>query len=50
MFITFILFMFGFNAFLTGVNVMQKSIAGSIFGGLGAICAFVVLIGECVCR
>ena len=50
MFITYILVMFGLNAFLTGVNVMQKCITGSIIGGLGAICTFVVLIGECVCH
>lgn len=50
MFITYILVMFGLNAFLTGVNVMQKCIVGSILGGLGAIAAFIVLVGECVCQ
>lgn len=50
MFILFILVMFGFNAFITGVNVMQKCIIGSIFGAIGAIAAFVVLVRECVCQ
>ena len=50
MFITYILVMFGLNSFLTGVNMMQKWITGTIIGGLVAICAFVVLIGECVCQ
>ena len=50
MFILFIIIMFGLNAFLTGVNVMQKCITGSIFGALGAIAAFIVLVGECVCQ
>ena len=50
MFITYVIIMFGINAFLLGVNVMQKSVAGSIFAALGLICAFIVLIGECVCQ
>lgn len=50
MFITYILVMFGINAFFTGVNVMQKSIVGSVFGAIGTIAAFILLIGECVCQ
>ena len=48
MFILFILIMFGLNAFLTGVNVMQKCIAGAIFGAMGSIAAFTILLGRCV--
>lgn len=50
MFILFILIMFGLNAFFTGVNLMQKCILGSIFGVIGTISAFIVLVGECVCQ
>lgn len=50
MFITYILVIFGINAFFTGVNVMQKSIVGSIIGAIGTIAAFILLIGECVCQ
>ena len=50
MFILYIIVMFGLNAFLTGVNVMQKCIIGSILGAAGAIAAFLVLVSECVCR
>lgn len=50
MFITYVLIMFGINAFFTGVNVMQKSIVGSVFGAIGTIAAFILLVGECVCQ
>ena len=50
MFILFIIIMFGFNAFMTGVNLMQKCITGAIFGAVGVVAAFIVLVGECVCQ
>lgn len=48
MFILFIIIMFGLNAFMIGMNVCQKNLAGSIWGAIGSISAFLILLERCV--